>query len=307
MSGLRQALDDYLTLRRSAGFKLDQAGQTLSGFLKYLEQRGEMRITASLALQWATSPAGALPCTWAIRLGHVRRFATYLQHFDPRTEVPASDLVVYRRQRRAPYIYSDEDVNGLLRAAMALPGSLLRPTYATLFGLLAVTGMRVGEATNLDRADVDVEQGLLTIRKAKFGKSREIPLHASTVGALRAYARTRNRLLRCPPTATFFASRNGSRLKHQNVDATFLRLVRVAGLWERKPHRPRIHDLRHTFAVRTLTDWYREGLDVVPRLPTLSTYLGHVGPSSTYWYLTATPALLALANERAERSVEICS
>jgi integrase len=298
--GLRQALADYLHLRRSLGFKLERAGQLLPDFVEHLEKAGSHVITVPLALAWATQPTGAKPSWWAIRLGLVRGFAVYLHTLDPRTEIPPTDLLPRGRRRRRPYLYSEEDVRVLLDAAQKLNGLLRAHTYSTLIGLLAVTGMRVGEAIALDRCDVDWPEAVLTIRDAKFGKSREIPLHPTTREALRKYARRRDRVFRGTSVPAFFVSLRNTRLIYQNVRATFFRIIDHVGFADRKPHRPRIHDLRHSFALWTLRDWYRAGVDVGCRLPQLATYLGHTDPSSTYWYLQAAPELMRLAARRLE-------
>ncbi|MCP5070850.1 MAG: tyrosine-type recombinase/integrase [bacterium] len=301
MMGLDQALKDYLAVRRSLGYKLKLQGKSLSDFVACVEHSDNPFITTSIALAWATQPAGATPNTWSARLGVVRRFAEYVRTIDPRTEIPSPELLPSCKARSTPYLYSDADVRALMRAARVLRGPLRPSTYATLFGLLATTGMRVGEAIALDRADLDLREGLLVIRDGKFGKSREVALHPTTQAAMRAYARERDRVYLQPKSASFFVSLAGTRLIRQCVHATFLRLVHQAGLSNRRPRRPRIHDLRHSFAVQTLLRWYREGLDVQAKLPLLSTYLGHVNPSSTYWYLTAAPELVGLAAQRLER------
>ena len=301
MMGLDQALKDYLAVRRSLGYKLKLQGKCLSDFVAYVEHSGNPFISTPIALTWATQPADATPNTWSARLGVVRRFAEYVRTLDPRTEIPSPELLPSRKVRPAPYLYSDGDVWALMQASRELRGPLRRSTYATLFGLLATTGMRVGEAVALDRPDLDWREGLLVIRDGKFGKSREVALHPTTQAAMRAYARERDRVFPRPRSISFFVSLAGTRLIRQCVHATFLRLVHRAGLADRRPRRPRIHDLRHSFAVQTLLRWYREGLDVQAKLPLLSTYLGHVNPSSTYWYLTAAPELLGLAAQRLER------
>jgi integrase len=231
----------------------------------------------------------------------VRGFAKYLLTIDARTEVPPLDAFPHPRSRSAPYVYSPEDLTALLSATDTLVSPLATATYKTLLGLLAVTGMRVGEAVALDDRDVDRHRAVLVIRKSKFGKSREVPLHASSVTALERYRRDRDRLAPRQSSPSFFVSSVGTRLIYQNVHATFLRLVYAAGLSARRP-RPTIHDLRHTFAIRTVLAWHRDGADVEARVPLLSTYMGHVGPSSTYWYLTAVPELLEAATIRLERS-----
>jgi integrase len=297
-------LSDYLRVRRALGFKLRRDGLILPDFVGYLEKRRATFVTTVAAIAWATQPRDAHPNWWRKRLVVVRGFAKYLQTIDRRNEVPALDHLPAREGARGmPYVYTAEDIDALLSATGTLCGGPLRVgTYRTLWGLLAVTGLRVGEAIALDDRDFDRRRDVLVIRKTKFDKSREVPLHESTVQALVRYQRDRNRLSPSRTTSSFFVSTAGSRLIYQNVHETFLKLVYVAGLGDRRPHRPTIHDLRHAFAIRTVLDWYRDGVDVEARLPLLSTYLGHIGPSSTYWYLTAVPELLEAATARLERS-----
>jgi integrase len=302
MKRLRKAVLDYLALRRALGFKLRSEESLLLKFVAYLKARGSSVIRTKLALEWAREPRDAKPSSHAKRLGMVRRFARHHQAFDPRTEVPSWNLIPYRKQRRTPYIYSQSEVAELMRQAHNLRHRLQSATYTTLVGLLAVTGMRIGEVIALDRQDVDWRRALVTVRNGKFRKSREVPIHSSTLDALQAYATQRDRLRPHRASPSFFVSGAGTRLLRQNVSQVFKRLVRLAGLEAPSRRRPCIHDLRHSFAVRTLCDWYRAGVDAERRLPFLSTYLGHVSPSSTYWYLTATPELLGLAAKRAERA-----
>ena len=303
MTELRRALSDYLRVRRALGFKLRSAGLMLPDFVAYLEKRRATFVTTVAAIAWATQPRDTHPNWWSKRLVVVRGFAKYLQTIDRRTEVPPLDhLPASEGARATPYLYSAADITALLSATETLWSPLRVATYRTLMGLLAVTGMRVGEAIALDDRDFDRRRDVLVIRKTKFDKSREVPLHDSTVQALVRYQRDRNRLSPSRKTSSLFASTAGSRLIYQNVHETFLKLVYAAGLGNRRPHRPTIHDLRHAFAIRTVLDWYRDGVDVEARLPLLSTYLGHIGPSSTYWYLTAVPELLEAATVRLERS-----
>lgn len=302
MSKLRHGLDAYLSLRRALGFKLERAGRLLPDFIEYLEARGEEHITVKRSLEWATRPDNASARWSSDRLALVRQFARYLHASDPRTEIPDAALIPYQAVRQTPYIYADEEITALLKAAQRLQGPLRAATYTTLLGLLSVTGMRVGEAIALERPDVDWQESLLIVRHSKFGKSREVVLHETTRDALRRYARMRDRYIRQPRSPSFFLSQCGTRPFYANIHKTFLALVRETGLEERYPRRPRIHDLRHTFAVKTLVGWYRAGEDVQARLPALSTYLGHTSPLSTYWYLTATPELLMLAANRLERA-----
>jgi integrase len=301
VTALRRALAAYLRTRRALGFKSKRDGELLPQFVAYLDERGASFVTTAAAVAWAAQPRDAAPAWWTQRLVVVRGFAKYLQTIEPRTEVPALDHLPHHRTRSAPYVYSTADVTALLSATDTLRSPLRATTYKTLLGLVAVTGMRVGEVVALDERDVDRRRATLVIRKTKFDKSREVPLHGSTVEALDRYRRERDRLAPRKRSSSFFISTVGKRLIYNNVHETFLRLVYAAGLGKRRP-RPTIHDLRHSFAIQTVLGWYRDGVDVEARLPILSTYLGHVGPSSTYWYLTAVPELLEAATIRLERS-----
>lgn len=303
MSDLQGILRDYLALRRSLGFKLEREGRLLPNFVTFVEKSGSRAITVPLALAWAKQPFDARPFWWATRLAMVRGFAGYARTLDSGHEVPPEGLLPTARSRPQPYIYSDGDVSTLMAATRRFTDPFRARTYHTLIGLLASTGMRVGEAIDLDRTDLDSKEGTLTVRDGKFGKSREVPLHPSTLDALKEYVRQRNRRFCRPRSPAFFLSLAGTRLIYRDVHPTFLRLVEWAGLGERKPRRPRIHDLRHSFAVHTLADAYRAGLDVERQVPVLSTYLGHVSPSSTYWYLSAVPELLGVAARRLEKSL----
>jgi integrase len=309
MNRLHERVEQYLAIRRSLGFKLEDHGRLLPQFVTYLDQCGAAALTVEAALAWATAPLGVDRFRWRQRLSVVRGFARWLQPFDPATQVPPADLLAYRRTRPVPYLFSEADIDALLAAVTAVLRYPLRvATHRTLFGLLAVTGMREGEAIGLDRGDVDLEAGLLTIRDSKFNKSRQLPLHPSTVAVLRDYAAQRDRLCPRPATSSFFISVRGHRLTGRRVRAVFARLVDQAGLAPRGgSRRPRVHDLRHGFAVATLLDWYRDGGDVAAKMPLLSAYLGHARPSSTYWYLQAVPELLALAAERLEHSTGVGS
>lgn len=305
MTDFSAAAADYLATRRAMGYKLAYQGQMVEQFAAYLDGAGAEHLTIAAALSWARQPVGARPVWWAVRLSTARGFARFLSAVDPATEVPPAGLLPEPNHRAVPYIYSDEDIEGLRRAAGRLNPEHRADTYQTLIALIAVTGMRVGEAVRLDRDDVDLGEGLLTIRNGKFGKSRQVPLHPSTVEALAAYARRRDERRPVLKSPSFFTSATGTRVLRDNVCTVFARLVREAGL--RSPNRarpPRAHDLRHTFAVRCVIGWYRQGLDVEPRLPLLSTWLGHVDPGSTYWYLTGVPELLELVADRLDAAGE---
>lgn len=301
---LRDALADYLALRRALGYQLVRPEKLLNQFLAHLDATGEEVVTVENALEWAQLPANGAPNWWGYRLSVVRGFATYLHALDPAHEVPDPELLPQRPQRATPYLYSTADVAALMAAASSLSTPLRRATTATLIGLLAVTGMRVGEAIALDSTDLDRSSGRLLIRHGKFDKTRELWLHPSTLDALKRYQRLRDR--QAPPTATtaFFVSTAGTRLLYCNVHNAFHRLVALAGLTPRSTScRPRIHDLRHSFAVQTMIDAYTNGLDAQVRLTLLSTWLGHVHPASTYWYLSASPELMTIAGQRLETSL----
>ena len=301
MSELHKALDDYLTIRRALGFKLARTGLLLADFVAYLDTNGTDTITTEAAITWAMLPADAAADWWAQRLSVVRSFARHLHAIDPVHEVPPPGLIPGRSHRATPFLYSDADIDALMTAARSMRSPLRAVTFETLIGLLAVTGLRIGEALRLDRDDVDLIDGVLTIRDPKFGKSREVPLHDSTVAALAAYTRERDRLCARPVDPSFFVSTAGTRVLYCNAHLAWLDLVQQAGLRPRSARcRPRPHDLRHSFAVTTLLGWYRDGGDVQARMPLLSTYLGHVDPGNTYWYLSAAPELLALVAARLE-------
>lgn len=302
MNTLRQALIDYLSVRRALGYKLERDEKLLTQFLTYLENLGQEHLCIETAVAWATLPAGAHHRWWANRLSTVRGFAAYLRTIDPATEVLPTDLLPSQPCRATPFHYSEEEITALLAATATLRTPHRTATYRTLIALLTVTGMRIGEAIALDRRDLDSNDGLLLIRKGKFGKSRELPLHSSTVDALRRYLRRRDRPCSTPVASGLFVSTAGTRLLYCNVQWTFSRLVRRAGLKPRSTScRPRLHDLRHGFAISTLLDGYRDNGDPATQLPLLSTYLGHIDPAMTYWYISATPELLALAGRRLER------
>lgn len=300
MSPLRQALAGYLAVRRSLGYKLARPEKLLAQFITYLEGLGVATVTTEHALAWATLPGG--DANWhAHRLSAVRGFATYLHTIDPAAEIPPAGLIPARPRRATPYLYSGADITALIAAAASLRFPLRVATYQTLIGLLAVTGMRVGEAIRLDRADLDLAAGVVTVRQAKFGKTRLLPLHPATTAALHGYLRLRDRLHPHPGTAAVFISPAGTRLLYCNVHATWKLLAASAGLKARSATcRPRIHDLRHSFAVASLLDADAAGQDGQATLALLSTYMGHTDPSHTYWYLSAAPELLALAARRLE-------
>jgi integrase len=302
MTPLRQALHDYLRIRRQLGFKLKADGRLLEQFVEFLEQAGAERVTVDLAVRWARLPQGVHPHRWRQRLGIVRGFARYLATVDPASEVPSVDLLAAHRARVAPYIYAPAEIRALMAAARELTPPLRAAAFETVIGLMAATGLRLGEALGLDCQDVDLEGGALHVRAGQT-KQREVPLHPTTIEALENYARLRDR----HPHAggAFFITGPGRRLTRSVFYDTFPKLRRQAGLQGRGERGyARAHDLRHTFAVRTLLDWHQAGLDIDKRLPLLSTYLGHLHPESTYWYLQAVPELLRLVARDLDGAIE---
>jgi integrase/recombinase XerD len=308
MKELRTALAEYLNVRRRFGFKLRIPGSLLRNFVTYAEKEAASFITKELALRWATQPQNCQPAQWANRLSMVRTFARYVSAMDVRTEIPPYGLLPHRFHRKGPYLYPDGEIARLIEAARQLPSprGLRAFTYSTLFGLLAVTGMRMSEPIALDRDDVNLTRGILLVRRTKFGKSRIVPVHASTLQELRHYCQLRDRICPRAITRSFFISERGTRLTEWSVRWTFVRLSRQIGL--RGPHDshgPRLHDLRHGFAVQTLLAWYRAGVDVEQHMPELSAYLGHVHVQDTYWYISAVPELLQLATLRLEQGGKV--
>lgn len=302
MNALHQAVDDYIAVRRCLGFKLEDYPWMLHDFVDYLESHGESKITTQLALEWAQRPGTGSHLSYlGKRLCVVRGFARHLRAFDPATEVPPAYLMGWQSCRATPYIYSEADIQAVISAARSLKPELRALTYQTLVGLLCVTGARVGEMIRLDRDDIGWEDAVVVIRYSKFNKSRELPLHPSTIDSLARYAEARDRLCPEPRTPSFFVNTLGRRLAYETVHQVFNKLTDAAGLRARSDTcRPRIHDIRHSLACATLIGWYRTGVDVQAQLPVLSAWLGHAKPENSYWYLSAVPELLALAAERRE-------
>jgi len=311
MNTLRQAVEEYLNLRRSLGFKLVEAGKGLHDFVTYMEQRRASYITQALALAWAQQPSNVQPAHWAQRLSFVRGFARYRSASDSRTQIPPQGLLPFQPKRARPYLYSDDEIKSLLSAALKMSchferGALRPWVYHCLFGLLSVSGLRLGEARNLELQDVDLKAAVLTIRAAKFGKNRMVPLHSSTCKVLADYIDRRNRhWARRPVSPYLFVSSRGNRLDNGEIHRTFYALSRQIGL--RGPcdsHGPRLHDMRHRFATTALVAWYRAGQDPERRLPLLSAYLGHVHIADTQWYLNGSPELMREAMRRLEHCWE---
>jgi integrase/recombinase XerD len=297
MSGLQQHVDEYLRLRRALGFKLTREGQLLPQLVAYLEAAGTGTVTSELAISWAQLPSGVQPIKWAQRLSAARAFAAYMKTIDPVTEVPPRDVFGARQRRPTPYLWSQEEICRLLEATTALRPPIRAATHRALFGLLAVSGMRVGETIALERDDVDLGAGVITIREGKLARARLVPLHPTATDALRSYAAQRDRLCSHPRARTFFVSSVGTALGDHGVRKTFVTLSTQVGL-RTASVRPRMHDLRHSFAVRTMIGWQRSGVPVGQRMPALSNYLGHASPSGTHWYLSASPELMELAAQR---------
>jgi integrase/recombinase XerD len=311
MITLRQAVQEYLSLRRDLGFSLYEAGKGLLDFVTFMEQHRASYITQALALAWAQQPSNVQPAHWAQRLSFVRGFARYRSATDPRTQIPPQGLLPFQPKRARPYLYSEDEIESLLHAALKMPcryerGELRPWVYYCLFGLLSVSGLRLGEARNLELQDVDLKAAVLTIRGAKFGKTRLVPLHASTCQVLSDYiARRKRHWTQRPVSSYLFVSSWGHRLDNADIHRTFYALSRQIGL--RRPsdsQGPRLHDLRHRFATHTLVQWYRSNQDPERRLPILSAYLGHVHVADTQWYLSGSPELMREAMRRLEHRWE---
>lgn len=311
MNTLREAVREYISMRRGLGFQLREAGKALPDFVAFLEKRNARYITRELALAWAQQPSTVQPAEWARRLSFIRGFARYRSATDPRTEIPPPGLLPFRPKRARPYLYSDEEIRKLLGTALKMQPRFergkLRPwIFYCLFGLLSVSGLRIGEARNLELQDVDLKAAVLTIRGAKFGKARLVPLHASTCRVIADYiARRRRHWAGRTVSSYLFVSSWGNRLDGGEIRRTFYALSRRIGLrGAADSHGPRLHDMRHRFATNTLVRWYRCGQDPERLLPLLSTYLGHVHVEDTQWYLESSPELMRHAMQRLERRWE---
>ncbi len=288
MSTLTQHLDSYLAVRRSLGYDLSFSARVLRGFTAFADRKGTDHITVDLFLPWKATFGKANNDTWSGRLGMVRVFAKWLQGHDPRTEVPPAGLIPGKPRRGRPY-------------------NLRGWTCSTLFGLIAFTGLRINEALRLNDDDIDFDAGVITVMRSKNGRARFVPIAASTVEKLRIYRAERERLLGTTATA-FFRNDDGRRLSDGSARYNFAIVsqdigLRAAQRFYKHGRGPRIHDLRHTFAVRTIIGWYRKGLDPDRQMIKLSSYLGHITPDDTYWYIEAVPELMRLAAERAERAL----
>lgn len=301
-------VERYLAYRRRCGFLLRIEGAQLLRFARFAEQADHHGpLTLDLAIRWATASHQSNPMTAARRIEVLRGFAHHCQQFESDVEVPPLRLFGPTRRRLTPHIYTDAEVRALL-AATALLHSLdgMRgPCLRALFGLIAATGLRLSEATGLARADVDLERGILLIRRAKFGKSRWVPMHASTTRALQDYVRIRDRNPRCARSDAFFVGDYGRAVRTAHVEYAFRQLRAMLHWSARGGHpAPRVQDLRHTFVCRTLQRWYEDGVDIDCNILALSTYVGHAKVTDTYWYVTATPELMAIAACRFEHFAE---
>jgi integrase len=302
MTALERHLDDYLTIRHGLGFKLVTEERVLRRFVAFMDDAGEPSITLAVALRWVAIPTGVGHAYLAQRMRAVRGFARYLYGIDPATEVPPLALLPARKHRPTPHIYTETQIAEMMAAARTLLPPLRAATMETLIGLLACTGIRDSEAFALDRSDIDRVNRLLRIRDTKYGKSREVLIHDTTLATLNAYLARRDQLRAGGDLTCVFVSCWGARLSHKSVHRSFEQVRQVSGVTRSASgRRPRLHDFRHTFAVNTLLGWYRGGENVAAKLPLLSTYLGHVDPAATYWYLSAVPELLALAAKRLEQ------
>ena len=307
MKILKNAVDEYITMRRGLGYKLKYESKALSDFVAFLEREGSSHITTKLAISWAIIPKNVQRNWWAKRLSMVRNFAKYMSAINPETEIPPLDLLPCRYQRPTPHIFTNDEVVQILDAAKNLPPitGLRRWTYYYFFGLLSVTGLRLSEAINLDCKDVDLCQNILSIRDTKFNKSRLVPIHTSTSNKLKKYTQRRDTFLNKRSRNSFFVSENGKPLKVPTVLWTFRKIFKQLDLKSISGSTgPRSHSFRHTFTVETLLNWYQSGMDVEQCMPRLSTFLGHTCVTNTYWYLSAVPELLALTTALLEKREE---
>lgn len=308
MGAIRNSLIQYVAVRRALGTAFYEPALALDHFVDLLEREGAEFITTDLAMRWAMQPKLVERATWGRRLSQVRGFARWLSAIDSRNEIPPTRLLSSRRRRNPPHIYSEQEVDDLMAQAARLHSrsGMRALTYSTLIGLLVATGLRPGEAIHLDCADVDLVNGILSIRESKFGKSRFVPVDESTRDALARYAHGRDRLCSQRLSEAFLVGEHGKRLNACSVRSMFVRISRATGLRVatddgRNGYGPRLQDFRHSFATGRLVEWYRAGLDVTRELPKLAAYLGHVNVGLTYWYIEAVPELLELAARYLDR------
>lgn len=300
MSALRDLLDGYLRTRRALGFKLTEPGRVLGEFVDFMDEKGQTTIRHDLAVAWAARFSRG---TVLIRLNTVRQFAEHVAWFDPATEVPVLDGRPYVNHRPRPHIYTTEQIDVLLRAAGRLTPTVRAAVWQTLLGLLAVTGLRISEARDLNDADITTddtgEGGWVRVMESKFGKSRLVPVHTTTMTAIAAYRRLRDERFPSPVSEAVFVTRRGTRIAASTAGATFREIRTLAGMTgSASEPAARLHDFRHSFATNTLIGHIRTGGDIEQMMPVLSAWLGHVSPVSTYWYLSNTPELAAALGAR---------
>jgi integrase len=305
MKSLQHHLAEYVAARRALGARLEEPAQTLRRFVRFLVRKKARFITINLALEWSQQCRGGVQrATCARKLSMVRQFARWLNAIEPRHQVPPRGLLGVRHRRGKPHIFSNEEITRLMAEAARLKSSkrMKALSLQTLIGLLAATGLRPGEAAALEMGDVNLDEQVLIIRESKFGKSRQVPIHPSTVAALKRYAQHRDRIFRNPGNSFFFVSDRGTPLELDAVRRWFCKASRACGLRDKTEHHrcgrgPRLQDLRHTFATKRLVEWYKTGNNVAVQIPKLATYLGHSSVACTYWYIEAVPELLELATE----------
>lgn len=298
---LAAAVEDYLQSRHAMGYRLNGHRSLLGSFVGYLHAQGSESITVKDALAWACLPRGTRPRWHAARLAAARGLAAYIHARDPEAaELVPTRMLPGRVERVVPHLYSGQQINALLDAAHRLQPPVRAHTIATVIALMSAVGLRIGEALALDTTDLDPHASMITV-SGKYDNRRRLPVHASTITGLSDYLRVSRRLVGSPRDQALFVTLNATRPAAGNVQAAFRAVVENCGLVPGPGHRmPRLHDLRHSFAVNTLIEAHRAGVDVDSRIAALSTYLGHVSPASTYWYLTASPELLCLVNDRVE-------
>jgi integrase/recombinase XerD len=302
MNKLSKFLREYLSVRRQLGYDLKRVEAMLLSFISFLKKKKAYHITNQLALEFATANSRASPSWQSRRLGVIRQFASYLHTFDARTEIPSKELLPFSYHRRPPYIFTDSDITNLLetfQSSMA-QGAMEAHAYFVLFGLIAVTGMRTGEALALKNNSVDLSRGIITINESKYKKSRKIPIHSSVLKILRKYSRCKDKHLRKKASDYFFVNIRGTKLNKTDTYHAFRKAYTLSGIGKDAKYRPRIVDLRHRFAIKTLVNCYRRRINPETVIPTLSMYLGHENPKHTYWYLTATEELMSLIGKRIE-------
>lgn len=304
MKSLMTSLNEYIKVRRSFGYQLKVSERNLKEFITYLRKKDCEYITVQVALEWATLPKDVKRSYWSRRLSIIRLFAQYRIAEDPRTEVPSSYLLSQQPNRIIPYIYSDKEISQLIEACQSLLSLGLRHhTYFTFFGLMAVTGCRISELISLNRDDLDVKNNWIIIRNSKCNKSRLLPLHQTTMRQLKKYSKIRDHFPVHDVNA-FFLSDRGTRITIWSARDAFIRISKQIGLRGLSDsHGPRIHDIRHSFAVKTLLNWYHKGININKKIMLLSTYLGHKKPTDTYWYITGTPELLSQATNLLEKNI----